>query len=110
MNLKQFALALVLLPFLALSGYVIATIGFQGFYEAANANPSTRLMMFDLTIVLSLMSIWMYLDARERPFSAIPYIVVCALIGAAGPLLYLIRREAGLRGREPAAGARRLAA
>ena len=97
MTTKQIVYAALLVPFLALSGYVIATMGFSGFYAAAGANAATELMLMDLTIALGLMGVWMFFDARDHGFSAIPYLVIAAILGVAGPLLYLIRREAFTR-------------
>lgn len=57
------------------------------------ANSATLLSMVDLTISLTLILVWMWLDAGKR-FSAIaPYAVTTVLLGCAGPLLYLIRRK-----------------
>ena len=108
MNLKQVALIGALIPFLALTTYVLATMGLSGFYAAAQANAATELMMLDLVIGLGILSVWMYSDARERSFSALPYLAITLVIGVAGPLLYLIRREAE-RSRTAPAGARKLA-
>ena len=110
MNARQLTYAALLLPFLGLSTYVIATMGYLGFFEAAAANAATELMMMDLVISLGLISVWMWRDARDRSFSALPYLVVTLVLGAAGPLLYLIRREAHGAGEQSAATATRIAA
>ena len=47
----------------------------------------------DLVITLSLVLVWMYLDSRERGEAFVPYALVTLFLGAAGPLLYLIRRR-----------------
>ena len=81
-----------------------------GFFELALANTATQLMAFDLVIALTLASVWMVVDARRRSRSAVPYLIVTLLFGAAGPLLYLTMRsevpagkEEGLRTAVPAA-------
>ena len=89
--------AVVLAGFLALTGVVLAEVGYLGFFEVIGAHPATRLLSWDLVICLTLISIWMYRDARARGSNAIPYIVVAALFGAAGPLAYLIGRKEGER-------------
>ena len=62
----QILLALVLVDFLGLTGWVIYEYGYLGFFELANANWATRLLMADLVISLSLIAGWMIRDARER--------------------------------------------
>ncbi len=88
----RIVLALVLLDFLGLTGWVVYEYGYLGFFELANANWATRLLMADLVISLTLIASWMVRDAREREISCTPYLVATAFLGAAGPLLYLIRR------------------
>ncbi len=92
MNKVRILIAVVLAAFLAETAYVVAQMGYVGFFEAANANPATRLMMLDLVITLSLGAVWMVLDARRSGRNALPYLLVTAGFGAAGPLLYLLRR------------------
>jgi hypothetical protein len=92
MNKVRILVAVVLAAFLAETAYVVAQMGYVGFFEAANANAATRLMMLDLVIVLSLVGVWMVLDARRTGRNALPYLLVTVGFGAAGPLLYLLRR------------------
>lgn len=98
MSGKQILLWLVLIDFAALTAYVVVQHGYLGFFELALANWATRLMAFDLVIALSLIALWMLRDARERGASAWPYLALTLFFGAAGPLLYLIRREASSAG------------
>lgn len=93
MSWKQILLGLVLIDFVALTAWVLVHHGYLGFFELALANSATRLMALDLVIALSLVAVWMWNDARERGVSALPYLIVTAIFGAAGPLLYLIGRE-----------------
>lgn len=97
MSGSKIVFAAVLAAFLALTGVAVAAHGYVGFFELALANWATRLLCADLVISLSLITVWMWLDARERGGSFAPYAVVTAFFGAAGPLLYLLRR------REPSA-------
>ena len=92
MSGKQIVLWLVLLDFAALSVYAVMQHGYLGFFELAMANWATRLMFVDLTIALALFTVWMVQDARARGGSWLPYALVTLCFGAAGPLLYLIRR------------------
>jgi hypothetical protein len=99
MNKKQLALAVVLLDFAALNVYAIAQYGLAGLFELCLANAATVLLFADLTIALSLVTIWMWQDARERGIAPLPYALITLALGSVGPLLYLIRRF----GRESAA-------
>jgi hypothetical protein len=49
-------------------------------------------VLVDLTIALSLVTVWMVRDARQRGQSVAPFVVLTLLLGSVGPLLYLIRR------------------
>lgn len=93
MNAKVIGFGAVLAVFVAATVYTTATIGYVGFFEAANANAATRLMMFDLVLALAAIILWLLADARQRGLTSIPYVAITVLFGMAGPLLYLIRRE-----------------
>ena len=103
MSGKQIVLWLVLIDFAALTVYAVVQHGYLGFFELALANWATRLLFADLCIALSLIAVWMVRDARERGASWWPYLALTLVFGAAGPLLYLIRREShGARALAPA--------
>jgi hypothetical protein len=91
MNIKQMAVGVVWLGFATL-----AVLAFLHDGKAAFALPFDSLTniagMIDLFIELTLVSIWMYFDARKRGTSAIPFIVVSAVFGSLGPLAYLFFR------------------
>lgn len=81
---------IVLAGFLSMTGLALAEVGYFGFFEAIAANSATRLLSWDLVICLTLISVWMVRDARG--WGAAPFVLVAALFGAAGPLLYLLLR------------------
>jgi hypothetical protein len=91
MNIKQMAIGIVWLGFATL-----AVLAFLHDGKAAFALPFDSLTniagMIDLFIELTLVSIWMYFDARKRGTSAIPFILVSAVFGSLGPLAYLFFR------------------
>ena len=91
-NWMKWALVDVLALFLGLTAWVVYQHGYVGFFELALANSATRLMSVDLIIALSLAVVWMVQDARSRGGNWLPYALVTLFFGAAGPLLYLIRR------------------
>ena len=93
MNWKLVGLWLVLADFTALTAYAIWQFGIVGLFDAAFANVATITLFADLVIALSLVSIWMIVDARQRGASPLPYVVTTLLLGSIGPLVYLIRRE-----------------
>jgi len=92
MNTKQLGLEIVLIGFSALTAYAVYQHGYIGFFEQLFANVATITAFVDLTIALSLVIIWMWLDARDRGVSVTPYILLTFALGSVGPLLYLIRR------------------
>ncbi len=90
MSWKRIGLGLVLADFAALNVYVVAKYGFGGFFELALANSATILVLVDLTIALSLVTAWMWRDARDSGRAFLPYAVLTLLFGSIGPLVYLI--------------------
>ena len=109
MNAKQIGLSVLLADFLGLTAYATYAYGFAGLFELVFANAATTLAMVDLTIALSLVSVWMWQDARRRGISPLPYLVATATLGSAGPLLYLIRTSASNATRPIGATARSVA-
>ena len=92
-NWKKYLLLDTLVLFLGLTAWAVYQHGYVGFFELALANWATRLMFVDLSIALALFTVWMVQDARARGGRWLPYALVTLLLGAAGPLLYLIRRS-----------------
>jgi hypothetical protein len=91
---------IVLAAFLVLTALAVGEHGYLGFFELAAANSATRLLMLDLVIALSLITSWMWRDAERRGangMSIAPYALITLLFGAAGPLLYLLRRGPEIR-------------
>jgi hypothetical protein len=98
---KKIFLGLVLADFAALTGWAVYVHGYAGFFELVGANLATVTVLVDLCIALSLVTLWMWNDARERGVSPIPYVVLTLTLGSIGPLLYLIRREGAVRASAP---------
>jgi hypothetical protein len=93
----QIALGLVLAAFSFETAWAINHYGFVGVFREILGSPAGGLAFFDLAIALSLVTVWMWRDARERGASFWPYALLTAALGSVGPLLYLIRRESALR-------------
>ncbi len=96
MSATRLLLASVLALFLAATVFTVVQVGYLGFFELAVANWATRLMFLDLVITLGIILGWMYRDARVQDMAFVPYAAVTLCFGAAGPLLYLLRRPAGV--------------
>lgn len=92
-NLVTFLLAAVLIDFLALTGYAVWEHGLIGVFEMAFTNTATTLLAVDLLLALGAACFWMHADAKRRGESAVPFIVLTAATGSAGPLAYLIKRS-----------------
>ena len=92
MNLKQIVTGLVLADFVALTAYAVWQHGYLAFLDVAAMNAITVQVSVDLVIALSLVTLWMWNDARARGVSPLPYVVVTLFLGSIGPLLYLFRR------------------
>ncbi|MGA6971578.1 MAG: hypothetical protein WBY93_08110 [Candidatus Binatus sp.] len=91
MNTKPAVVGIIWLAFAALTVLVFFHDG-----KAAFAMPFDSLTntagMIDLLIELTLVSIWMYFDARKRGTTAIPFIAIAVVFGSLGPLAYLFFR------------------
>ena len=94
MNRKQIAISVILVILLALDADAVYSYGYLGFFRAAFINGAAIASFVDMVVALGLICIWMSEDARERGFSAVPYMLVTLALGSPGPLLYLIRRFA----------------
>ena len=93
---KRILLSLALVFFLFLTFRVIGAYGYLGAIMTFNANPITELMSVDLILSLILVCVWMVRDARKHEKSYIPFLLLTAGFGVAGPLLYLLLRPFSL--------------
>lgn len=93
MNTRQILLSIVALDFLAFSLWVVADQGFIGMFETLLSTWSGVQVLADLSIALTMILVWMVVDARRRGIAALPFIVATLALGSIGPLAYLVRRE-----------------
>lgn len=106
MTKTQILLGVVLAAFGFETAWAIAQFGFVGvFQNLLQAGFPTHLAVFDLVIALSLVSVWMWSDARERGATLWPFLLLTVAFGSVGPLLYLIRRESSKRAESGVVGA-----
>jgi hypothetical protein len=106
MNAKQIGLAVVLADFMALNLYVVYEYGLAGLFDSIFSSWAGTALFVDLCIALSLITVWLWRDARSCGMSPIPYVLLTLSFGSAGPLLYLIRRFGDQRQAVPAGAVR----
>lgn len=94
---KRIALSFALLVFLFLTFRTIHALSYMGAITAFSSNPVSELFSADLVISLTLISIWMIVDARKHGNSWTPFLGITILFGIAGPLLYLIVRDFSIK-------------
>jgi hypothetical protein len=86
----RIGIGVVLLAFADLNVYVLWQYGLVGFFQLVTANTATTAALVDLTIALTLVTVWMWRDARRRGVTLLPYLALTATLGSIGPLLYLV--------------------
>ena len=82
-------MATVLAGFVTLTGHAVYTLGLLGMFSI---RWGTIQVFANLVIVCALAGVWIFFDARQRRTNPWPYILLTALTGCIGPLLYLLRR------------------
>ena len=97
MNRKQIVLAVLTFDFLALTVWAIVEHGYLGIFAHALQNTATVLLAVDLLLAFAMIAGWMWSDAGRHGLRVWPYLLLTALFGSAGPMLYLIRRESVLK-------------
>jgi membrane protein implicated in regulation of membrane protease activity len=94
MNVKKLVLFVVLADFVAFTVWVLATGGSLTEVVAAfSVNPWILQVSLDLVLALSLVSIWVWSDARKRGKNPVPWIVATLFTGSIAPLTYLLFRS-----------------
>jgi hypothetical protein len=94
---KTLGLALVLIGFSALTVHAIATYGYIGYFQVLFSNLASIHLSVDIFIALTLVFVWMSVDARERGLPFWRYAAAGLFFGSVGPLAYLIHREVRAR-------------
>ena len=98
MTKQRLFAAVLLVDFIALNVYAFATAGLDGLWAfLGDMGPWGWVLSVDLVLALGLCMYWMYADGRRRGTSSLPEMVLTALTGSVGPLLYLVRRPAAER-------------
>ena len=90
---KTILLAVVLAAFSALTFEAIAAYGYIGYFQVLFSNLASIHVTADAVIALTLVFVWMSIDAKERSLPFWRYAALGVLLGSVGPLAYLIHRE-----------------
>lgn len=88
MNKRTLAIVL-LVPFLALTAYSVAQVGYIGLFSYQLQSPAGWQVLADLVIALVLVLSWMIPQARRTGRNPWPWVVGTLLLGSIAPLLYL---------------------
>lgn len=93
MTKQRLFFAFLLVDFVALTGYAIATEGFGGLWTfLVELGPWGWQIFVDLVLALGMCMYWMHRDARRRGASATWAMVATVLTGSIGALAYMARR------------------
>ena len=91
--MQRTILIVVLILFGALSAVALWFDGVLGIFGSITHSWGSVQIYVDLVIALAIICVWMYRDAKSSGQNPWPWIVMTALIGVFGPLVYLISRE-----------------
>lgn len=92
MKASRILLAIALADLIGINAYAFSQYGLAGFFELAAANAVAVSVLVDLTIALTLVTVWMWRDARQRGVAVVPHVLLTLGLGSIGPLVYLLQR------------------
>lgn len=92
--MNKLIIGVVLVAFAVLNVEVMWMSGLGGLERLIEeANPWALLFVTDLVIALGIIGFALFKDAKKRGVSAAPYLLLTALTGSIGPLVYLLKRR-----------------
>ena len=83
-------LFLVLAAFGAFTAAVIWLEGLSGIFASITHSLGSMQIFIDLVIVLSLVMVWMWRDAKQKQRTIWPWLILTLVAGSFGLLMYLI--------------------
>lgn len=89
MNRRMLAL-IILVPFSLLSLYAVYKVGYIGIFDYHRYSPAGWQVFTDLVIACVLIMVWMIPEAKRRGINPWPYVAITCVLGAFGPLMYLL--------------------
>ncbi|MFT4614892.1 MAG: drug/metabolite transporter (DMT)-like permease [Bacteroidia bacterium] len=92
MNKRTLAIV-ILIPFLALTIYSVAKVGYFGLFEYHLHSPARWQVFTDLVIALLLVLMWLVPQAKTEGRNPWPWVVATLFLGSIGPLAYLAWRS-----------------
>ena len=84
---------LVLILFASLTYVAVLDYGYFGIWKLQIQNFGTLQVLVDILIALSLVSIWMWSDAKKTNRIFWPWVFLTITLGSFGPLLYLLFKK-----------------
>ena len=106
MRFWKIGLALVLIDFVALTAWALATGGGLGALVAMHTeNPWAVQIFCDLVLALSIVCVFVWRDARARGRNPLPWVVATVFTGSIAPMLYFLLRPSEVAAVEPRVGA-----
>ncbi len=85
-------IGMTLVCFGALSAVALQQHGILGILQPAFESTGAGQVFADLVIALTLVTVWMWHDARSAGRNPWPWLVATLALGSFGPLLYLLTR------------------
>ena len=95
--MQRCLIVITLILFGLLSAAALWNHGYWGIIEPHFRSFGAAQVFADLVIALTLVTIWIWRDARSRGRSPVPWVVATLALGSFGPLLYLLSRTSGPR-------------
>ncbi|MFT4518090.1 MAG: hypothetical protein ACI9JM_000467 [Halioglobus sp.] len=89
MNTKRLRAIIIFVPFMALTVYSIAEVGYIGLFEYQLQSSAGWQVFADLAIVLVLVLSWLVPVARREGRNPWPWVVATSFLGSIAPLAYL---------------------
>jgi len=86
---RLFALVL-LVPFVALTVYSVAQVGYIGLFEYHLHSPAGWQVFTDLVLALLIVMLWLFPEARRNGRNPWPWFIGTLFLGSIAPLLYLV--------------------
>jgi len=83
----------VILPFSVITTLALMDVGYIGVLKPHFQTWGGGQVFMDLVILALLSCIWMVYDSKKQGLPVWPFLLITLVVGAFGPLLYLVVRE-----------------